>query len=72
MENTAVRTFTTIGTTEMVRNQIEEHIQEQVEKIQEKRAAARGRVRRAISFLFICGSVNPYDLNPEMQAKLYL
>ena len=72
MANTAVRAFTTIDVTEMVRNRIEEHIQEKVEKIQEKKVAARGRLRRAISFLFSCESVNPYDLSPEMQARLYL
>ncbi len=72
MANTAVRAFTTIDATEMVRNRIEEHIQEKVEKIQEKKVAARGRLRRAISFLFSCESVNPYDLSPEMQARLYL
>ena len=72
MSNTAVRAFTTIDATEMVRNRIEEHIQEKVEKIQEKKAAAKGRLRRFVRFLFSCESVNPYDLNPEMQARLFL
>jgi hypothetical protein len=56
----------------MVRNRIEEHIQEKVEKIQEKKAAAKGRLRRLIRFLFSCEAVNPYDLSPEMQARLFL
>ena len=72
MTNTAVRAFTTIDATEMVRNQIEEHIQEKVEKIQEKKAAAKGRLRRIISFLFSCDSGNPCTLSPDMQARLYL
>ena len=46
MTNTAVKTFTAIETTEMFRNQIEEHIQERVEKIQETRTVVRGRIRR--------------------------
>ena len=72
MANTAVRTVTTIDATEMVRNHIEEHIQEKVGKIQEKKAAARGRLRRAISFLFECDSSDSGNLSPDMQAKLYL
>ena len=72
MANTAVRAFSTIDATEMVRNRIEEHIQEKVEKIQEKKAAAKGRLRRLIRFLFSCEAVNPYDLSPEMQARLFL
>ena len=72
MTNTVVRSFSTVETAEIVRNQIEEHIQEKVEKIHEKKAAARGRLRRAIDFLFSCNSDNPYQLSPSMKAKLYL
>ena len=60
MTNTAVKTLTAIETTEMVRNQIEEHIQERVVKIQEKRIVVRGRIRRALSFLFSCNEENPH------------
>ena len=72
MTNTAVKTFTAIETTEMVRNQIEEHIQEQVEKIQEKRTIVRGRLRRFISFLLSCEEDTPSQLSPSMKARLYL
>ena len=72
MTNTAVKTFTAIETTEMVRNQIEEHIQERVEKIQETRTAVRGRICRALSFLFSCNEENPHELSPSMKARLYL
>ena len=65
MANTAIGTINTIHNPEMVKNQIEEHIQE-------KKAAAKGRLRRVIRFLFSCDTSNPYNLNPEMQAKLYL
>ena len=72
MTNTAVKTFTAIETTEMVRNQIEEHIQERVEKIHEKRVAARSRLRRFISFLLSCEEDVPSQLSPAMKARLYL
>ena len=72
MTNTAVKTFTAIETTEMVRNQIEEHIQERVEKIQETRTVVRGRIRRAHSFLFSCNAENPHELSPAMRARLFL
>ena len=51
---------------------IGEHIQEKVEMIQERRAAANGRLHRAISFLFNCKADNPHNLQPAMQARLYL
>lgn len=41
MANTAVRAFSTIDATEMVRNRIEEHIQEKVGKIQEKKSGCQ-------------------------------
>ena len=72
MTNTAVKTFTAIETTEMFRNQIEEHIQERVEKIQETRTVVRGRIRRALSFLFSCNEENPHELSPAMRARLFL
>ena len=72
MTNTAVKTFTAIETTEIVRNQIEEHIQEQVEKIQETRTVVRGRIRRALSFLFSCNEENPHEFSPAMRARLFL
>lgn len=72
MTNTAVKTFTAIETTEMVRNQIEEHIQERVEKIQETRTVVGGRIRRALSFLFSCNEENPHELSPAMRARLFL
>ena len=56
---------TLIDTAEMTRIQIGEHIQE-------KKVAAKGRLRRAISFLFNCESDNPYNLPADMKAKLYL
>ncbi len=56
----------------MVRNQIEDHIQERVEKIQEKRIVVRGRIRRALSFLFSCNEENPHELSPAMRARLFL
>ena len=72
MANTAFRAFTAIDATEMVRDRIEEHIQEKVGKIHEKKAAAKGRLRRFIRFLLSCEAVNPYDLSPEIQARLFL
>ena len=72
MTSTAVKTFTAIETTEMVRNQIEEHIQERVKKIQEKRIVVRGRIRRALSFLFSCNEENPHEFSPAMRARLFL
>ena len=72
MANTAVRAFTAIDAPEMVRDRIEEHIQEKVGKIHEKKAAAKGRLRRFIRFLLSCEAVNPYDLSPEIQARLFL
>lgn len=72
MSNAAVRTMTVNDSMAMVRNQVEEHIQEKVDKIQMKKAVAEGRLRKAIRFLFSCDSANPCSLNPEMQARLYL
>ena len=72
MTNTAARNFTTIDAAEMARNQIGEHIQGKIGQIREKRTAARGRLRKAISFLFSCGETNTYNLPADMQAKLYL
>ena len=64
MENMAIGTYTTIDTAEIVRNRIEE-------RIQEKKAAVKGRLRRAIDFLFSCNTATPYGLAPEISAKLY-
>ncbi len=64
MTNTAARNYNTIEATEIVKNRIREHIRE--------KEAVRSRLRRAIKFLFSCDAANPYYLNPEMQAKLYL
>ena len=72
MTNTAVKTLTAIETTEMVRNQIEEHIQERVEITQETRTVVSGRIRRALSFLFSCNEENPHELSPAMRARLFL
>ena len=68
MTNTAVRNFTPVDTTEIIRNRIEE----KVERIQEKRAFARSRLFRCIRFLFNCETDNPYNLTPDMKVKLYL
>ena len=68
MTNTAVRNISTIETTEIIRNQIEE----KVEKIQEKRASVRSRLARGIRFLFNAETENPYNLTPAMNARLYL
>ena len=68
MTNTTANAFNTVNNADMIRN----HIQDKVEKIQEKKAAAKGRIRRAIDFLFSCESDNPYNLPADMKAKMYL
>ncbi len=65
MTTITTRKPTIIGTAGIVKNQIGEHIQE-------KKATAKGRLRRAISFLFSSGTDNPYNLPADMKAKLYL
>ena len=72
MTHTAASKLTIIDAAEIKRIQIGEHIQQQAEKIQEKKVAAKGRLRRAISFLFSCESDSPYNLPADMKAKLYL
>ena len=72
MTHTAASKLTLIDTAEIKRIQIGEHIQQQAEKIQEKKIAARSRLRRVISFLFDCETDNPYNLPADMNARLYL
>ena len=72
MTHTAASKLTFIDNAEMTRIQIGEHIQQKAEKIQEKHVAVKGRLHRAISFLFDCESENPYNLPADMKAKLYL
>ena len=72
MKRTVAKTMTTIDAAELIRNQIGEHIQEKVEKIQEQKAVARGHLRRMMDVLFCSEPENRYDLSPAMRAKLYL
>ena len=56
MTNTAARNYNTIEATEIVKNRIREHIRE--------KEAVKGRLRRAIKFLFSCDdcSFNSADI----------
>ena len=72
MTNTRTRALTTIDTAELVRNQLGEQLQEHVERMHKREAAARGRLRRAIRFLFATNADRPGGLSPAMQARRYL
>ncbi len=63
MTNTAAN-YNTIEATEIVKNRMREHIRE--------KEAVKSRLRRAIKFLFSSDTAHPCDLNPGMQAMLYL
>ncbi len=45
---------------------------ETAEKIRERKAARKESLRKVMGFLFSCGTDNPHNLSPEMQARLYL
>ncbi len=45
---------------------------ETAEKIRERKAARKESLRKVTGSLFSCGTDNPYNLSPEMQARLYL
>ena len=68
MTITTANTFNTANNADMIRN----HLQDKVEKIQEKRASAKGCLRRAVDFLFSCESANSYHLPADMKARMYL
>ena len=45
---------------------------ETAEKIRERKAARKESLRKVTGSLFSCGTDDPYNLSPEMQARLYL
>ena len=68
MTTTRANAIYTTDTADMIRNRIGEH----VERIQERKEAAKGKLRRAFDFLFSCESYNPYNLPESMRSRLYL